>query len=584
MEHYTYLIEDAEIIDGSSNERYHADVGICGDRIAAIGNLSRAVAEHRIKAAGRVLTPGFIDSHSHADCTLLFCPSAESALMQGITTVVTGNCGLSPAPLTTQWVAQFWEYDIWDALAPEPFSLFGGKVIQPAQKVRDLLREKLGVSVEWENFHDFLEALKNRHIGINIAPLVGHGQIRANVMDEDCRRAATATEMDAMLGHLREAMESGAFGFSSGLSYTPGVFSDAAELTRFAKETTRYGGLYATHFNRIDLVTGKPQYMGGILEALNIGRATGIPIEISHIYTCDLPRENATAQEVEDAARRTLYALEAAQQDGVDAGFDIIPNVDGGVAHMLHLYTLLHGWILEAGDMESFRKLLGNNNYCSTIRRKIEAREWFMIDPVGDPRWADHVVLMGGAGDYQGKTLSQIALLLGADPLDALFELLRRYPDPLMRQITPELREEAVRVFIDHPMATIGSDSFALSGDGLYGNRQPVFAVAHPNTYGAFIRYLTEYPQQRMEDTIRKITGLPADRFGIAGRGYIKEGYAADLVLLDTNKLDSRMDYCDPPKVPVGVDMVFVNGRLAVENGQMTETRNGKILRKNQTN
>lgn len=577
---FDILIRSAQVIDGTGADRYEADVGICGGKIVQIGELGACEAKETVCAEGLVLTPGFIDAHSHADCTLLLYPQAESCVMQGVTTVVGGNCGYSPAPIGDKWVAEFWEYDLWDEVCPSVYQLFGGQTIQPIEKVKKVFHDRLGYDVNWHSFGEFLQELQNRKIAVNLVPLVGHGQIRATVMGTDFAREATAEELEQMRGYTREAMEAGAFGFSSGLSYLPGVFAPPAELEELAKIVQSYGGIYATHFNRADLKTGKGTKIKGIEEAIAIAKSTGIQVEISHIFSGYDMKPDAPASVAEELARKTADVINQAAADGVKIAFDVIPNVDGGIAHMPNLSVLLHAWLKESGSMAQFLDNLAAQDYRDAIRAFIEAGKWYMLDPVSDPAWdRKTIVIRCRREKYEGKSLSEIAAKKGQDSLNTVFALLRDDPDTKIRQIIPELREEAVKVFINDERSLIGSDSFALDDAGPYGKRWPVFAVPHPNTYGAFIRYLCDYPQ-RLEDAIHKITGYSAQWFGLQNRGFIREGYQADLVLLDRKALDPMLDYTQPCRYPKGIQTVIVNGQMTVKDGKHTGARAGCVLKK----
>ncbi len=578
---FDILIRQAQIVDGTGRDSYRSDVGISGGRIDSIGDLSELSGEKELLGQGLLLTPGFIDAHSHADCTLLMYPQAESCVMQGVTTVVGGNCGLSPAPLAEDWLAEFWEFDLWDELCPSVYQLYGGQALQPLDKVRRVFHEKLGYDVDWHSFGDFLRRIEKRGTAVNFAPLVGHGQIRAAVMGGDFAREATSAEEERMGELLREAMDAGAFGFSSGLSYAPGVFAPPSELEALAGIAQSYGGIYATHFNRLDLKTGRGTKIKGIEEAIAIARSTGIKLEISHLYSGYDIETGSSPSQAEELADRTLGVISQAAESGVSVAFDVIPNVDGGVAHMPYLAVLLHAWVKQSGGMEQFLENLKAADYRDGIRDFIEAGKWHMLDVAADPHWDEKtVVIQFKDPAFEGKTVADIAQALRTDSLSAVFTLVAEDPEAKIRQTVPELRGEAVKAFIADPRSMIGSDSFALDLKGPYGSRKPVFAVPHPNTYNAFPHYICSYPQGRVEDTIRKITGFPAQWFGIKNRGLIKEGYQADVVLLDPKTLRPAMDYTQPRQYPSGILYVIVNGQLTVELGRHTGALGGDVLKK----
>ena len=226
---FDILIRNARVCDGTGQPAFSADIGVVGDRIAQIGDLQDCNAAQTIDAAGRVAAPGFIDMHSHGDCTLLLFPNAQSLLRQGVTTIVGGNCGTSPAPLDRVYLMQCWELDFWQEL--DPFVFYENSFLDPAP-VCAYFREHLGYDMDWHSFGEFLNRVERAHCAVNYVPLVGHGQVRAQILGLENARPATAEEADAIAALLREAMEDGAWGISTGLDYAPGAFADTEELKK----------------------------------------------------------------------------------------------------------------------------------------------------------------------------------------------------------------------------------------------------------------------------------------------------------------------------------------------------------------
>lgn len=578
-EFFDILIRKALIVDGTGSDKYIADIGIKGGKIVSIGELENFEASKIINAEGLILSPGFIDAHSHADFTLLLCPRAESSVMQGITTVVGGNCGFSPAPIKNKYLMGFWEFDIWDEIYP---NFYGEQQMQPIEKVRPVFKEILGLDINWSTFGEFLKRVEDNGIAINLVPLVGHCQIRASVMEDDQARKASEIEMAEMSALLREAMEAGAFGFSTGLSYKPGVFSDKKEILELANVAKEYDGIYATHFNRTDLKALKGTKIKGIEEAIDIAKINGIRIQISHIYPGYDIYPEPSPEMIIATAKVTLGVIEKAAEEGVEIAFDVIPNIDGGVCLAPNLIMLVYSWFKQSGTVEQFLKNLKAEDYRESIKESIQSGKWDVMDQVHDKRWPTYItILQCKIEGYVGKTLDMIAEEKNIDPLDAVFDILMVDPDTKINMRLIGLYQESTEVFINHPKAMIGSDTFSMDGKGLYGVSKPQYMLPHPNTYGAFPKYLTEYQQVRIEDTIRKITGFPAEWFGIKNRGLIKEGYQADIVMFDPKKLKHNEDYIQPVSYPEGISYVIVNGHIVLNEGKHTGKLAGKVLRKN---
>lgn len=576
---FDIILKNGIIVDGTGADKYIADVGIKGKRIVKIGNLEGVKCEKLIEAKDLIVTPGFIDAHSHADHTLLIFPNAESCIHQGITTVVGGNCGFSPAPLKNKWLMSFWEFDFWDQVVPH---FYGYNTIQPLEKVIPIIKKETNLDINWRTFGEYLDCVSQKQISVNLVPLVGHCQVRASVMGDDSSRIATDEEIEEMKSLVKEAMRAGAYGFSSGLSYPPGVFSDKKELTDIARVVKEYDGLYATHFNRVDLKTGKGTKIRGIEEAIEIGKETGIKLQISHIYNgYDIYPEPSDSM-ILAATNATLEIIDEAEKDGVDIAFDIIPNVDGGIALMPNLLTLVYAWYEQSGTTEQFIRNIEAIDYRQSIVDYIESGKWYLLNPKSDPSWDDNITIIQCENkSYIGKTLREISNTKNMKSLDVIFEILKTDINTKVKNKIPGLYHQAIKAFMKHPKAMIGSDTFALDKKGIYGVKKPKLVNPHPNTYGAFVKYLCDYGQPRIEDTIRKATGLPAQWFGIENRGLIKENYYADITIINTNQLDPKLNYVEPRTFPEGIEYVIVNGSLTLKKNSHTGKRAGKLLRKN---
>ena len=576
---FDLIIRGGEVIDGSGAEAKRADVGVTGGRIAAVGNLDGAAAGKTLDASGSVVAPGFIDMHSHADCTILLFPGAESLLRQGFTTFVGGNCGNSPAPLAEQYLMQCWELDFWDEL--EPYSFYERSPL-PAERVRAYMREKLGYDMDWRSFGDFLDRVERAGIAANYVPLAGHGQIRAQVMGEDHLRAATRAEAEAVAAGVREAMEAGAWGVSTGLDYAPGAYADRRELVLAAAESAAFGGIYATHWRRTGIRRGNSRpsaKLDGILEAIAIAEESGASCEISHILSgYDITPEGGPGLD-EAAVRATLAPIDEALGRGLDISFDVIPNTSGGIDILPWLVQYFRPWVKQAGGTGQFLRNLRAADFREYVKRSIGRGDWYLLGSEGQRGWPERLrVLRSSVPGRAGRSAAELGEELGLGPVDTLFALLEEDPATLVWQ--EQFSAASVREFLRHPRALVGSDSFALDAVGIYGLQEPPYIMPHPNTYCAAVSFLTGYAPGGLAGAVHQLTGRPARRLGLERRGLIAEGYQADITVFTPGALRTNESFCEPRSFPSGIRHVLVNGGCAVEEGESTSARTGRVLRR----
>lgn len=579
-EHLDIIIKKGNVVDGTGKDMYKADIGIKDERIIHIGDLEGWTAEKVIEAEGMIVSPGFIDVHSHGEATVLLFPEAQSALGQGITTIVGGNCGISPAPLKDYWLMAFWEFDFWNEV--EPYTFYEDP-IKPIDKVKKVLNERFDLDVDWQTFGEFLEKVESRGTSANIVPLVGHGQIRAQVMGKDSSRLATSEEIDRMKDFVREAMESGAYGMSTGLDYAPGAYANTEELIDLAKVVKQYDGIYATHWRRTGVRRGtpkRPKKIKGVEEAVEIGKKADIKVQISHLITGYeiYPEPPAALQRA--SAQATLDVIDQAVNDGVDVAFDVIPNTSGGIGVAPYLITAFLPWVRQAGSIDQFVTNLKAHDYRAYIKEFITSGKWYSINPKVNPDWDKSITVCRSINKlYQGKSIGEIADGKGIDALDLLFELLAE--DPYVQVKASMMSDEGVKVFLKHHRSMVCTDAFFFDDKGVWGQTTEIPRILpHPNTYCAFVRYLLNYGEDRLEDKIRRITGFPADWFELVDRGYIKEGAYADVCVFDLNGLETNENHIEPRNYPDGIKHVIVNGKLVIKDGKHTGALPGKILRK----
>jgi len=582
VEEFDLVINGGTIIDGTGSPAFKGSVGIKGDKIASMRSKELIGAEI-IDATNLVVAPGFIDVHSHADKTLPIFPTADNYVMQGITTTVGGNCGNTIAPIFEWWPPNmFWDLDIIYELSPYKYYFDG---MFPADEVKKKIKERYNVEIDWGNFKEFLDWLESRKISVNHVPLVGHNTIRAEVMGPEWKRDPTEQELERMKGLVREAMEAGAFGLSTGLDYQPGVFSKTEEIIELVKVVKKFDGIYATHWRRTGLRRERTrpitEKIKGIIEAVEISRRTGVPVQISHItigYTImPLPPPNL----IEAAVEATLNVIDNARKQGIKVCFDVIPNTTGGTMTSIYLANALLPWLKVAGSREGLANALKMKDFREELRSIITAGKWWGINPIVNPYWAQTIkVVACKVQNWVGKTIDEIAKLEGMDDLEALFKVLMEDPDTKIRRLGLRSDDE-IAAFLEHKYCMVGLDTYAF--DDKWEMKGPPFYLPHPNTYGGMARYFRRYYREMrvlsLVEAIRRVTSLPAKVFGLKERGILRPGAYADIVVFDPNTISDVEDPLEPRRYPKGIKYVVVNGKLVVKEGKHTGERPGKVFR-----
>jgi N-acyl-D-amino-acid deacylase len=577
---FDFIIKKAQVVDGTGAQSTVEDIGIKGDAIAAVGDLSAAEAARVIDAENQVATPGFIDMHNHFDQTVLLYPAAQSAVAQGITTAVTGQCGFSPAPLNKHYLACFWEWDWWDRVRSRKYYQ---EVVGDLDKVRAAAKEVQNLDIDWSTFDQWLRRVEQSRPGVNLVPLVGHGTVRAAVMGLDYRRIATQDEVGAMRRYVEQAMDEGAWGISNGMDYAPNAFCSKEESYEVIGAAVKKGGFFSSHWRRTGLREGfgNPGLIEGLKEAIDIARKTGARLEIAHLSPGWLMAPSPTPRLSRAAAEETLAVLDEALKSGVDLSFDVIPNhLTGGVIHAKYVAAALTPWLKEAGSMEQLAKNLAAPDLRDEIRQYIGSGKWYSLNPILQPGWASTIVVGNTSVDeFRGKSIMEIARSTGRHPLDTLMDVIQR--DPHATRAEPKERpDEIKRIFYKHPRAMVGIDTFLV--DETAGSRIPPYYLPNPNTYGGMARFIKQYVLGLLglEEGIRRLTGLPAERLGLRDRGVIAEGKKADLVIFQPEAVVDKTTSEEPRQYPEGFTWVFVNGKPAVEDGRLTLSRVGSVLGK----
>lgn len=584
---FDILIKNATIVDGTGEPSFKGVVAVKGDRIEAVGRLEGDLenrAENIIDANGLVTCPGFIDVHNHGDLSILHYPEAPGFLRQGITTFIGGNCGTSPGPYGDLIDQSYFLYDIYQELSPD---MYYPERLLPRDQINSLHGEQFGWEIDWGTMAEFFQRVEAKGLSPNYVPIVGHGDIRYIAMGHDFKRNATEDEISEMLDLVRQAMEDGCRGISVGRDYDPGIYAGFDEVLSCAKVAAEYGGVYTSHSLRTghrksrrpgEFPTAK---IGGILEAIDVGRKAKIPVQISHLSPLYDVWPGGSEIMTEASIRATLKAIDEAREEGVDVNFDLIPHhLTGGIYTSAWLVGLLNPWLRLSGGRGQFAKALRMKQFREEIKEKIWAGKWYGLNPNINPLWATgHTVVCCEDEKYLDKTIAEIANEIGLDPLDALFEVVMIDPDA--KAVRKGDDDWAKLMFYRHPEMMIGIDTFAL--DEKWETKHPPWFLPNENSFGGFPRYFRRAYRETgtlsIEEVVRKVTSLPARKFKLTGRGVLEAGAYADIVVMNPETVTDKGDQLTPRRYPEGIEHVIVNGTIVVENSGHTGARPGTVLR-----
>ncbi|MCI0402271.1 MAG: cyclase family protein, partial [Acidobacteria bacterium] len=531
-EPFDVLITGGRVVDGTGNPWTLEDLGIRGDRIVTRGRLAGQPARRTIDATGKIIAPGFIDMLAQSEFTLLVDPRAEGKIRQGITTEITGEGG-SAAPQNKRTRVDL-----------DPF----------------IARFK--VEVDWQDFAGYFTRLERQGIAVNFGSYVGATQVRQAALGSE-RRAPTPAELEQMKKLVAEAMEQGALGLSTSLVYAPANYATTEELVELAKVASAHGGVYASHMR------GEGRGIFAALEeTFTIARQAGIGVEIFHL--------KIAGRDMWGKMKEVVGRIEAARESGLDIAADQYPYIAGATS----LDSCIPPWA-HAGGREELLKHL----------RDLETRKRLRAE-INQPsqNWENFFWMSGGAGGvmvssvdnpdlkgYEGQRLNEIARTRGQDPIEALFDVLIA-DRARTGAIYFLMKEEDVIEAMRQPWVSVGTDYPAVRTDGPLSTWKP-----HPRAYGTFPRILRRYVRDlklmSLEEAIRKMTSLAAQRVGLRDRGLLQPGFHADVVILDLERIRDLATFELPQQYSTGVDYVLVNGQVVLDNGQMTDALPGRVLR-----
>lgn len=530
---FDVLITNGRVVDGTGAPWFRADVGIIGDRIAAIGQLAARHANTRIDASNLVVAPGFIDMLGQSEFPVLVDPRAASKITQGVTTEITGE-GSSIAPLNEALV----------------------KTAQPQY-------DRFKVALDFRTLGEYFARLETHRPAINLGTFVGAGGLRAYVIG-NAQKPASPQDMEAMKTLAAQAMADGALGVSTSLQYVPDRFASTDEIVELAKVAKQYGGIYISHQR-----SESKAIIASLDEAFSIAERANIPAEIWHLktaYKANWGRMGEVLKHFEDARAR-----------GLDVTANMYPydRASNGLDACLPL------WVRDGG-LDAMLQRLNDPALRERIKRDMDdpnAKDW-------ENQWYGSG---GGAGvmlstvldpalrKWEGKNFVEIGKEMGKDPRDAVMDLViaDRGQSSVIISI---MREDDVRLALSNPMISIGTDSGARAEDGPFSESK-----SHPRAWGSFPRILGKYVREEklitLEDAIRRFTSRPAGRVGITDRGILRPGMKADVTIFNPQTIHDVSTFVDPTHYSVGVEHVLVNGKAVVSNGKITNERPGEPIR-----
>lgn len=529
------VIKNALLVDGTGNQGTYADVAIAGDKIDRVDRRIPATAKTVIDASGAVLCPGFIDLHNHTDLAALAYPYCESHIMQGITTSVVGNCGLSMTPL-------------------EPRNLH-------------LLKQYLGPFLpagfdwgwDWRQSGEYHRRIESSGLSMNMAPLSSQGSIRLAVRGFDSSESSPS-EIEEMKRLLRDELEEGSWGMSAGLIYPPGCYAVTEEIIELAKVVSDYGGVYTTH-----LRNEGDRLVEAVDEAIEIGRSAKVKVEVSH--------HKALGRHNWGKVNATLREMEKARKEGVDISCDCYPYR----ACSTTLTACMPPWTM-VGGVQAMLERLKDTEARKRIASEIRDSSVEMENMIKGSGWEGILIASCPVNhEFDGKSLAEILSQTypNRDIYEAFFDFMLEINGEAS-MVAFAMDEADVRTVLTHPMSSVITDAWLTKAEA---TEKP-----HPRSYGTmarlFQRYVREEGVLSLEDAVRKVTSQPATVVGLPNRGLVREGFAADLVVFRPDSIYEESTFQTPNQYPRGIDHVIVNGRMTVAFGRHTGALAGRILKK----
>lgn len=525
---YDLILRNGKVITGVSQTWFETDIAVRDGRIVRIGYLKNVSSDVVIDVKGKYVVPGFIDMHNHSDISIIAFPEALNSLMQGVTTIVIGNCGFSAAPVLP-------------------------KSLNDVKKFWSQLSLGISVDITWNSFDEYLRTLERIKPAVNIVPLVGHGTLRIN--------AAGFTDYlsSEALGIMKEltvdAMKSGAFGISTGLIYPPSSYASINELVELAKIVSSYGGIYSTHIR-----SESHKLLDAVKEALEVGLNARIPVEISHL--------KAAGRSNWGKVREVIDLIKKYREYGVEVNYDIYPYTAGSTS----LTALLPQPLYKDGLDKLISKLSDKEFREEVIKLVESSSDWENLLSI--LRWDDIVISYSwSCKSCEGRNILELSKELGKNPYDIIFDLICSDQGRTL-MVMHFMSEEDLIYGLKQPYSLIGSDSLVIP---------PGIGKPHPRFFGTFPRVIKRYVKDlgilSLEEAIAKMSSIPAQKLRLNDRGIIAPGFKADLVILDIKNVEDRATFEDPNNYPAGIDYVIVNGSVSVSEGEYVKIRNGEVVK-----
>jgi N-acyl-D-amino-acid deacylase len=537
---YDVKITNGTVVDGLGGQGYRADVGISGDKIASIGDLSGAEAKTTIDATGKVVAPGFIDMHTHSDVSMVYDRKTSSKIRDGVTSEVIGNCGIGVAPVSEERKEALVAY-------------LGTRLVGSIP---------VALELPWNSVDDYLGYFEKNPPAANVVPLLAHGPVRINEMGF-AKEHPTPAQMDAMKREITKGMEAGCVGLSSGLVYMPGEYSTTEELAELCSAAAPYGAFYVTHIR-----TESEGVFEALEEAIAIASKGGTPLHVSHLKLAGV--------DVAGNADRLLGMIDKARADGLDVTFDVYPYDMGCTS----LGACMPPWVFEGG-VEKLVERLHDGSVRERIKNDIlKGIKGWQNFAHASGGWQNIVIatVYSKEGEkYLGKTIEEASAMEGKDPFEFVFDFLIQQKSRVQILVKMMLEEDIEKI-IRHPLSMIGSDGMSLSTEGILGTGKP-----HPRAFGTRGRVLGRYVREKkllsLETAVKKMTSMPAARLRLDRRGVLKEGYFADVTVFNPDTVEDRATYQDPKQYSAGFDAVIVNGEIALRDGVESSAFSGRVLR-----
>ncbi len=520
------VLRGATIYDGTGGRPITGDVALEGDRITGVGRSLSVSGAEVIDLRGLALAPGFIDIHSHTDLVLFANARAESKIRQGVTTEVAGQDGSSVGPVSAE----------------------------AAERTSENYKQRYGVELNFSDLAGFFAALERQRIGVNLASMVGAGTLRGFVVG-NANRPATDEELQRMAALVREALNQGAVGLSSGLEYSPGGFANRDELVALARAMQGTGLPYASHMRNED-----DELFAAVEEAIAVGRFANVPVQISHL--------KAQGQRNWWKSDAVLKTIEEARAGGIDVLYDRYPYI----AYATGLSNLFPLWTLDGGTRAFLQRIQD-----PAQRPRIEAYVRDKIDELGS--WdAVQITATGDSLSWaRGKRFGALAKERGKEPYELLLEI-SIADENRTGMVGFGMSEAGTGDMLKHPLGMICSDAGARATYGPLAEGSP-----HPRAYGSYPRVLGYYCREQklmpLETAVHKMTLMPARRLKLEGRGIIQPNAFADLVAFDPARVADRATFEQPHQYPVGIPHVWVNGEAVIRDGEHTGALSGRVLR-----